>query len=127
MGSKKEGEFLKNRAIKFLANAKDLYGDEEYDLAAFNTEQSIQLFLKYALWVKLGDYDRVHQISKLLQDLSEVIEDKRVIEELRKENSRVIRELESAYIESRYLPSEYQQNQVEEMLEFADKIKKLVV
>jgi HEPN domain-containing protein len=47
--AKKEIEFLKEKAKKFYSNAKDLFKKGDYDLCAFNLEQSCQLYIKYLI------------------------------------------------------------------------------
>ena len=122
----KRGEFLKDRAERFLRNALELFQRDEYDLAAFNLEQSVQLFLKYVLWKKLGDFEKTHEISKLLDDFKEVSAQKPKISELISTYQEVIADLELAYIESRYLPAQFFKNQVEKMADFVQKLKSLI-
>lgn len=122
----KKGEFLKDKAQRFLRNAIELFNREEYDLAAFNLEQSAQLFLKFALWEKLGDFEKVHSISRLLSDLKEVSNNKNKIEDLVKKHEDTIGDLEMAYIESRYLPVKFYRNQIEKMIKFVEDLKKLI-
>lgn len=51
-------DFLKERAEDFLANAKELIEKGVYPLAAFNLEQSLQLYLKYYLYLKLKNIQK---------------------------------------------------------------------
>ena len=51
MPSIEEAEVLKIRAYAFLRNAKRLFDEGEYDLAAFSVEQFCQLILKYKLLI----------------------------------------------------------------------------
>ncbi len=122
----KKGEFLKDKAQRFFRNAIELFNREEYDLSAFNLEQSAQLFLKFALWKKLGDFEKVHSIFKLLSDLKEVSDNKDKIEEFFKKHEETIGDLEIAYIESRYLPVQFYRNQVEKMIRLVEDLEKLI-
>lgn len=126
MAELKRGEFLKDRADRFLRNALELFNREEYDLAAFNLEQASQMFLKYALWKKLGDFEKIHQISGLLEDFLEVSGDSRKVGDFIANNKEVIADLEAAYIESRYLPAQFFKEQIEKMINFAENLKSLI-
>jgi len=119
----KKGEFLKDKAERFLENAYELFQKEQYDLCAFNVEQAVQLFLKYKLWEKLGDFEKTHQISKLLKDLQEIADDPQKIKNLTEKHKEVIADLEVAYIESRYLPVQFFKEQTKKMLDFAEELK----
>lgn len=55
MGNEKS-RFLKRRAMGFLEDAKSDYSREYYDLVLFHVEQFIQLYSKYLLYRKIGDY-----------------------------------------------------------------------
>lgn len=114
----KNGEILKIRAERFLETARDLQKKGYYDLCAFNIEQAVQLFLKYYLWQKLGDFPKTHEITKLLHQYGLVSGKEKEITELIKRYQRVITDLEVAYIESRYLPVSFFADQIEEMFIF---------
>ncbi|MBI4656616.1 MAG: HEPN domain-containing protein [Elusimicrobia bacterium] len=122
----KQGEILKDRADRFFKNALELFKRREYDLSAFNLEQSSQLFLKYGLWKKLGDFEKTHKISRLLADLQKVSSQKKIIGKLIKNYQEVIADLEIAYIESRYLPVEFFPTQLQKMIKFVEKLKKII-
>lgn len=99
-------EILKKRALAFLRDAKEDFNKEDYDLVMFHVEQFIQLYAKYLLYRKLGDFPKMHSIIKLLRDLARVYnacEIDSFIE--RKIESLYL--LEEAYISSRYIPREY--------------------
>ena len=119
----RKGEFLKDKAERFLENAYELFQKEQYDLCAFNVEQAVQLFLKYKLWEKLGDFEKTHQISKLLKDLQEIADDPQKIKDLTEKHKEVIADLEVAYIESRYLTVQFFKEQTKKMLDFAEELK----
>lgn len=49
---------LRENSVSFYKNARYLYGQGEYNLAAFNIEKAMPLMLKYFLAVKVGDFPR---------------------------------------------------------------------
>lgn len=116
-----EAEFLLRRARAFLENAEYLYSRGLFDIAAFNLEQAVQLLLKYKLLVVAGDYPRTHSVRRLFRLLLEYVRDSD-LESFYLENINVVGDLESAYIAARYLPVEFEEREVGNMLEFAKKL-----
>jgi HEPN domain-containing protein len=116
----KEGEILKIRAEKFLETARDLYKKEYYDLCAFNIEQAVQLFLKYELWKILGDFEKTHKISELLEHYKIASGKVKEIDNLKENYKQTIYDLEIAYIESRYLPAQFLKEQIDLMFKFVE-------
>lgn len=116
----KEGEILKIRAERFLETARNLYQKEYYDLCAFNIEQAVQLFLKYEIWKKLGNFEKTHEISELLEQYKKISGKEKEIERLKEKYKSTIVDLEMAYIESRYLPAQFFKEQIDEMLKFTE-------
>ena len=53
--SVEEIEILRARAEKFLKNAIQLIEHGVYDLAAFNIQQHVELYLQYRLLLLVGD------------------------------------------------------------------------
>ncbi len=47
--SRKEVNLIKERALNFLDNAKELFRKKIFDISAFNIEQFCQLYLKHKL------------------------------------------------------------------------------
>lgn len=128
MVRKSEIKFLRLRAEKFLKNAKGLYEEGIYDLAAFNVEQCIQLLLKYKLFLKIGYYPRTHSLKRLLRELSEVNEKLRdKLLTFYERHIETISNIENAHIMARYMPGEYEKSEVEKMLKVAEKLKKLLL
>jgi HEPN domain-containing protein len=122
-----EGEILKDRATALLENARYLLEKERYDLSAFNLEQSIRLFLKYYIWKKLGDFEKTHNIEKLLLNLKDAYPEKSTeIQKLLNSERNIIEELEIIYIESRYMPVQFPKHRIEEMFNFMDKFEELI-
>jgi len=78
------------------------------------------LYLKYLLYLKLGDYPKTHSITRLLKDLRRIYREE-VLEDFYEENLEMIHLLEEAYITSRYLPREYDGDIARRALKFAKK------
>ncbi len=74
-----EGEFLRERAEKFLKVGERLLKEGVLDLAAFHFHQAAELILKYALFRRTGDYPRTHSIRRLLKLLSKSTEDEGIM------------------------------------------------
>jgi HEPN domain-containing protein len=120
------GEILKERADEFVKLAEYAYKRKRYDLTMFNLEQAIQLYLKYKIWQKLGDFEKTHSIIKLLKDFGKVYKKSRKIKKLINNNLKLIRDLEIAYIESRYLPAQFLKEDVDKAFEFIEELKNLL-
>ncbi|MBO3802204.1 MAG: HEPN domain-containing protein [Thermoproteota archaeon] len=117
-----EVKLLRKRAKSFFVRALESLDSGEYDLAAFLSEQAVQLYLKSVLLEKIGDYPRVHSILTLasilkktsFKDLAEFLEEKKT----------EVRLLEDAYIASRYLLREYTKGEAEIIVNFAKEVLK---
>jgi HEPN domain-containing protein len=116
----REGEILKIRAERFLETARDLYKKEYYDLCSFNIEQAVQLFLKYEIWKILGDFEKTHKISELLDHYKIASGKVKEIDSLKENYKQTIYDLEIAYIESRYLPAQFLKEQIDLMFKFVE-------
>ena len=121
-----EVELLKERAEMFLENAKHLIEKGVYDLAAFNIEQYCQLILKYKLLVKTGTYPRTHSLTRLINELSKLVENVNILLE-KEEYFLMLTKIEDAYIGSRYLPRRYSKIEVEAMLRYVTEVVKPLV
>jgi len=111
---------LKKRARAFLESAKADFERGDYDLVLFHVEQFLQLYLKYLLYLKLGDYPKTHSVTRLLRDLRKVRRET-VLDKFYDENLEMINLLEEAYITSRYLPREYDEEIARRALKFAER------
>lgn len=114
-------ELLKKRALAFLSIARYSLERGDYDLVLFHVEQFIQLYSKYLIYKRIGDYPKTHQIVRLLRDLSRVY-DNNDLKDFLSENLETLYLLEEAYISSRYLPREYDREIADRVLETADRI-----
>jgi len=124
--SSKKGEFLRDRAEKFLRNAKYLLSQQDYDLAAFNFEQATQLFLKFYLFDSVGIYPYTHSIEELLLEVAKAGLIEKEIDNFLEHNKEVIKNLEEAYITSRYLPASFFKEQVVKMERAVEELKKIL-
>lgn len=118
-----EVRLLRKRAKSFFARALESLNSGDYDLAAFLSEQSAQLYLKSVLLEKIGDYPRVHSILTLASILKKIPDCKDLAEFL-EERKVEVRLLEDAYIASRYLFREYVKEEAETLVNFAKEVLK---
>jgi len=122
---KKEIEVLLKRAEGFIKDALEDTKREDHDLAMFHIEQACQLIIKAKLLELTGYFEKTHSLRQLLSDLSKVFKEKEIKEFLEK-NWEVFRNLEFAYISSRYLPEEFRREDVEKALKLYEELKKLL-
>jgi len=111
-------KFLRKNADSFYRNAKHLFEQGEYNLAAFNLEQAMQLMLKYLLASKLGEFPRTHSLRRLFREVKTLCPE---LWEFYEGNASVVGNIESAYIASRYYPVDFQEVEVREMLSAYEK------
>ena len=67
----------------------------------FHLEQSAQFLIRAKLLELKGSFQKTHSLRKLLLELSEIFE-KEKIKNFIEENKKILRDLERAYISSRY-------------------------
>ena len=103
-----------------MESGKADFNRGDYDLVLFHVEQFLQLYVKYLLYLSLGDYPKTHSLTRLLKDLKKVRQED-VLKRFYDENLEMINLLEEAYITSRYLPREYDEEIARRALEFAEK------
>ncbi len=114
-------ELLKKRALGFLRDAKSDFELEDYDLTLFHVEQFVQLYSKYLLYRRVGDYPKMYSVIKLLRYLAKVYSDCG-IDRFLEENLEALYLLEESYISSRYLPREYDRDIALRILKLGEKI-----
>lgn len=117
---------LRERAKMFLENAENLIDRGVYDLAVFNLEQYCQLILKYRLLVKTGSYPRTRSLTRLIEYLSTLEPDVKILIE-REENLIMLTKLEDAYIGARYLPRRYSELEAKALHRFVIEVFRRVV
>jgi len=119
----KEIEFLKKRSIEFYENSKSLFKEGKYNISAFNLEQSCQLFLKYLIAKKIGDWPKTHYLDELIKELAKAYKKKSITKYFQK-NEIFFENLTDAYFTSRYFPREFTKSMLEKLfLEFEKFIK----
>lgn len=116
--------FLKNRAWEFWEEALRLFNEEKYNLSAFNLEQAIQLWTKYLIGIKIGDWPKTHYFSELVKGLSQAYENEKILE-FYKERELFFDNLEDAYFTSRYFPKTFSKNSVNQLIENSKEFLKL--
>jgi HEPN domain-containing protein len=118
-------DFLKERAKEFFEEAKELFKKKRYNLSAFNLEQAIQLFVKYLIGKKLGDWPKTHYLSELVPDLAKTYKSKEILKFYR-ENELFFENLEDAYFTSRYFPKKFSENSLSQLFEKSEEFLKLI-
>lgn len=120
----KELEFLKERAREFWQEGLRLFKEEKYNLAAFHIEQTIQLWMKYLIGVKIGDWPKTHYFSELIKELAKAWENDNILDFYQKKEL-FFDSLEDAYFTSRYFPKTFSQNSVSQLIENSQEFLKL--
>ncbi len=122
---KREVAFLLRRAEGFVKDAIEDTKRGDYDLAMFHIEQACQLILKAKLLDLTGFFEKTHSLRKLIRDLAEIFKSDELNTFL-EENWTTLRNLEFAYISSRYFPEEFRRDEVEEALKMFEKLRRLL-
>jgi HEPN domain-containing protein len=120
----KEIKFLKERAFEFWEEGIKLFNEKKYNLSVFNIEQAIQLWIKYLIGIKIGDWPKTHYFSELIESLSDVYKSKKVVD-FYKNNEIFFNNLEDAYFTSRYFPKVFSENTVSQLIENSKKFIKI--
>jgi HEPN domain-containing protein len=118
-------DFLKKRAREFFEEVKDLLKKKRYNLSAFNLEQAIQLFVKYLIGKKLGDWPKTHYLSELVPDLAKAYKGKKILKFYR-ENELFFENLEDTYFTLRYFPKKFSENSLSQLFEKSEEFLKLI-
>ncbi|MEM2637239.1 MAG: HEPN domain-containing protein [Candidatus Korarchaeota archaeon] len=113
------------RADGFIRNAYDNLKSGDNDLAMFHVEQACQLILKAKFLDLVGHFEKTHSLVKLARGLGEIISNEE-INKFIEENNRVLRNLERAYVLSRYYPVDFDREEVEEALKVYEKLRDLL-
>jgi len=114
-------EFLKRRAEQFEEEAREAFDKGNYNFTLFFVEQAIQLYLKYILAKRLGDFSKTHGLVLMFKELASILGD-RVLKFL-SENRVMLDLLTEAYVGSRYLDMEYGKETAEAALKFLERFK----
>ncbi|MCX7716147.1 MAG: HEPN domain-containing protein [Endomicrobia bacterium] len=117
--------FLKRRATEFWQEAKRFFEEKKYNLSAFSLEQAVQLFLKYLIAKRTGEWPKIHYLGDLVKKLSEIEEDKEIYK-FYEENALFFDDLSDAYFTTRYLPKEFDKNVVYSLIDSCEKFFKFI-
>ncbi|MFN4227550.1 MAG: HEPN domain-containing protein [Candidatus Ratteibacteria bacterium] len=115
---KKEISFLKIRCLEFWEEGNHLYKEKKYNLSIFNIEQALQLWIKYLIAKKVGDWPKTHYFSDLIKNLYEVYENEEIIK-FYKEKELFFNNIEDAYFTTRYFPKQFSKNFASQIIENA--------
>ena len=114
---------LRRRAEVFLKEAKRLLEGEEYDIACFNAEQALQLYLKSVILRVFGEMPRIHGVRELLGYLARRLYEEEeykgyaaILKEFTRENRYSLSVLEDAYIDARYTTRGFSKREVKDSL-----------
>ncbi|ABW02388.1 HEPN domain-containing protein [Caldivirga maquilingensis] len=124
MSSRDEINTLIRRARDFLATARYQFNNGIYDLAVFNLEQSLQLFLKARILEHGVQYPRTNSIRYLLKFLHDIAHDyeKPIISGILSKYLFELGVLEDAYINARYVPREYTREEAEALIKVVEEV-----
>ncbi len=114
-------DFLKRNALKFLEEAQESFNKGDYAFTMFFVEQAVQLTLKYLIARRFGDFPRTHSL-KLLFELTGDDE----LMNFYEENVDLIREIELAYIATRYTEVDYTKGVAERALQLAKRLMEVI-
>jgi len=118
---KEEIRMYLERAEKFRRNAEFNFKNGDYDLAMFHIEQACQLMIKAKLLDLKGYFERTHSLRKLLSEI-----DVEGVKEFLNKYKVVLRNLERAYITSRYYFEEFFKEEVEEAFKALEELKEIL-
>jgi len=98
----------------------------DYDLAAFNLEQSLQLLLKAKLLEGGVEFSKIHGLRRLFLMLGESINKLEKFKKFEARYSLEFASLEDAYITARYFPREFKKEELERLKKFVEEVEKFV-
>jgi len=97
------------------------FENRDYDLALFHIEQFEQLYSKYLLYKRIGDYPKTRSLLRLLSNLVRIYGDCGLREFIDKYLEGLYL-LEDAYISTHYLPRAYDEYIAKRILLLADNL-----
>ena len=109
-------EFIKKRGQEFFEVALESFNKRRYNISILHIEQALQCFLKYLLGLRAGEWPKTHLLTLLLDEVIKIYKLKK-FKKIYKDKILEIRELEDAYITSRYVNKEYKKEDIEKALE----------
>ena len=84
------------------------------------SEQASQLYIKSVVLELTGETLRSHSLRQLLRSLRDLVPQGERIEEFIRQHRGLLVRLEDAYIVSRYVVREYEEDEAEELVKFAE-------
>ncbi|MEM2220754.1 MAG: HEPN domain-containing protein [Ignisphaera sp.] len=94
---------MRRRAEAFMRHTSEDFDRGDYDLVLFHVEQAVQLYAKYLLYRKLGDFSKNSLDCRLLKVLVKVY-GSRELESITISSIELLYLLEESYITLRYIP-----------------------
>lgn len=116
---------LKRRSEGFLKDAEVDFSRGDYDLVLFHVEQSLQLYFKYLIYLKIGDHPKIHSLTRMVRDVTELYGNEE-LDVFYRENIELLYLLEEAYITSRYLPRTYEKEIARRALKLSESAKEVL-
>ena len=113
------------RAQVFENDARNNFRNGDFDIAMFHLEQAAQLIVKAKLIDLKGSFQRTHSLRRLLSELAELTGGDEILRFI-DENKRVLRDLERAYISSRYIYEEFFKEEVEEAFRAVNRLRMIL-
>jgi HEPN domain-containing protein len=123
---REEIEKLLERSKKFKDAAEFHFSRGDFDLAVFNIEQSLQLFLKAKLFENGVEFQKVYTLRKLFLLLGEILEKGEAFKKFTNERALEFASLEDAYITSRYFIREFTKEEAERLRKFSEEVEEFV-
>jgi HEPN domain-containing protein len=118
-------EFLKERAKEFWERGFEDFEKKRLNLSAFDFEQAIQMWIKYLIGKKIGDWPKTHYFHILIKELANSYENEDIIK-FYDENEIFFSDLEDAYFTSRYFPKNFSENHIKGIVENCKKFLKFL-
>jgi len=122
---KEEIKVLLRRAKIFEEDARNDFENKNFDIAMFHLEQAAQLLIKAKLLDLKGSFTKTHSLRLLLSELSRSWKRKE-IKKFIKKYLKVLRDLERAYISSRYIYEEFFEDEVRNAFKLIKELRKLL-
>jgi len=117
--------FLKDRAKEFWERADEDFQKGRFNLCALDIEQAVQIWLKYLIAIKAGDFPKTHYLDDLINEVTNIYETDKVTK-FYQGNILQVRSLEDAYITSRYFPKKFSKDEIESLKQLAENLFKVL-
>lgn len=117
--------FLRDRAEEFLDNAKYNLNKGYYNLTLFDVEQFIQLYAKFLIYLKAGDFPKSHNVLSLLEKIENLYGDRCNLNLFRKENRDFLYVIYFSYTQGRYFGTMFSREDAERAVSLANKFREL--